>query len=633
MDPSKRFDGDTRTDGMDRFQCYYREHQRLITDEDEWRALEAVLRTPLPFTFRLPRSDERVFQRLVHEAADLDAVELKWYGAGGAWSFDLLKDPARKAWLVAHGTRGTAVRQEAVSMLPALLLCAEEGDVVLDCCAAPGNKTAQLLELVGANGLVFANDADAKRAYMLSHQLTRLGPHVAQRLIVAAADAGAFPFLAGAGFDRVLCDAPCSGDGTLRKAPRNWRSWRCREGLRCHATQLRLSWRCAQLLKTGGTLVYSTCALNPIENEAVVSALLRRAGGALELVDAHAALADRGWATARRGLETWRVCIDDAAGGIAALPEAFADLSPDEKCRVSRSMFPTTDGQPLQRCARIYPHDGNTGGFFIALLRKVRDFDDDDERPQKAAAKGTGADAAVPPAADCAPAARASTDGAASTTADGAASTTAAALPDAPEDGDGQYRPLGSTKWAAIVDFFGLRAEALPWRPCARSDGTQRAVWLLSAGVAAAVESLQRQGVRVVYAGTKCLAVTGGGAQSQLDYRVTAAGATLLAGADAVGAARFVKVDDGAFDALLAFAARGAGAGVGFDELPEPLALELRVLAVGSVVAVARNASLPLWRGAAGVRVMLAADDADFMAQNRAHDRSEDAAKRATQDP
>ena len=72
-------------------------------------------------------------------------------------------------------------------------------------------------------------------------------------------------------FDRVLCDVPCSGDGTMRKAPDIWRRWTATNGNGLHVLQLRIALHAAHLLKVGGRLVFSTCTFNPIEDEAVVA--------------------------------------------------------------------------------------------------------------------------------------------------------------------------------------------------------------------------------------------------------------------------------------------------------------------------------------------------------------------------
>lgn len=72
-------------------------------------------------------------------------------------------------------------------------------------------------------------------------------------------------------FDRVLCDVPCSGDGTLRKAPDIWRRWTANNGNGLHALQLRIALHSAHMLRVGGRMVYSTCTFNPVEDEAVVA--------------------------------------------------------------------------------------------------------------------------------------------------------------------------------------------------------------------------------------------------------------------------------------------------------------------------------------------------------------------------
>ena len=134
------------------------------------------------------------------------------------------------------------IRQEAVSMVPAALLGIRPGHKLLDMCASPGSKTTQALEAIhggkAEGGLVVANDTDARRARLLIRRCAALGELTA-RLAVTQHDATKFPNVlapcwrddgpggtaAGANrypdgpYDRVLCDVPCSGDGTLRKNP------------------------------------------------------------------------------------------------------------------------------------------------------------------------------------------------------------------------------------------------------------------------------------------------------------------------------------------------------------------------------------------------------------------------------
>lgn len=171
-------------------------------------------------------------------------------------------------------------------MIPALLLDVQRHHRVLDLCAAPGSKTKQVMEelalkasvssneqATGGNGFIVANDANQKRGHLLVHQLQRLGLDTA---VVTCHKGQDFPGLYENGelrntnvFDRVICDVPCSGDGTIRKNKNLWRQWALGSPLTLYKIQLELALRAAALLKTHGLMVYSTCSLNPIENESV----------------------------------------------------------------------------------------------------------------------------------------------------------------------------------------------------------------------------------------------------------------------------------------------------------------------------------------------------------------------------
>jgi 16S rRNA C967 or C1407 C5-methylase (RsmB/RsmF family) len=160
----------------------------------------------------------------------------------------------------------------------------------LDMCAAPGSKTGQIIEALGIDpgddGLVVANDIDEKRCYMLVHQSGRFG---SPKCMVTNHEAQHFPqppFL----FDRVLADVPCSGDGTLRKNPDLWGKWTPALGFGLHRLQLAIALRGIRLTAVGGRFVYSTCSLNPVEDEAVVLELLRRTKGAVRLLDMSSSL-------------------------------------------------------------------------------------------------------------------------------------------------------------------------------------------------------------------------------------------------------------------------------------------------------------------------------------------------------
>lgn len=311
-------------------------------------------------------------------------------------------------FLVAETTVGNISRQEAVSMIPPLLMDIEPHHVVLDMCAAPGSKTAQIIEAIHAGeetrteeavaqdvptnkadnggrptGLVIANDADYKRSHMLIHQTKRLN---SPNLIVTNHDATWFPSLLVSGpeevkeylkFDRILADVPCTGDGTARKNYGVWRDWSPGGAFNLHLTQVRILVRGLQMLKVGGRIVYSTCSMNPIENEAVLASAIDRCGGLdkVNIVDVSHELPEL---KRRPGVGSWKVFDRDGVW-FNNFQEVENDVKSIQRLsRITREMFPTEDNKelndptrvPLERAIRVYPHLQDTGGFFIAVLEK-----------------------------------------------------------------------------------------------------------------------------------------------------------------------------------------------------------------------------------------------------------------------
>ena len=318
-------------------------------------------------------------------------------------------------------------------MIPPLLMDVKPGMIVLDLCAAPGSKAAQLIEMVHGGeeartrkvvrrmktdqgrevspdgrlmeeqieeeeqsgdwsddgrttGLLIANDADYKRAHMLVHQMKRLN---SPNLIVTNHDATMYPSIKLLSehtrengeirnkylkFDRVLADVPCSGDGTCRKNINVWKDWNPGNALGLFSTQVRILVRALQLLKVGGKVVYSTCSMNPVENEAVVATAIDRCGGMskVDIIDCNSALPQL---RRRQGLNSWKVM--DKHGRIwsswQAVEEEKAKNGEEGLGRLSEFMFPSStkeDAVPLNRCMRVYGHLQDTGAFFITVLEK-----------------------------------------------------------------------------------------------------------------------------------------------------------------------------------------------------------------------------------------------------------------------
>ncbi|KAI0366506.1 S-adenosyl-L-methionine-dependent methyltransferase [Pilatotrama ljubarskyi] len=407
----------------ERLEKYYKA-QNILPD-DEWEPFLETLKNPLPTTFRVAGS--RQAARLLNDTIkdvhvphlggvifEGEAVsppqQIPWYPEGLAWQFNVSKKVLRKSpefkkfhsFLVFETEVGNVSRQEAVSMLPPLFLEVEPHHRVIDMCAAPGSKTAQLLEALHANdtitsssipsGLLIANDSDYKRTHLLIHQSARL-PSPA--LMVTNLDASIFPAIKIPSeqttfpehtkariaakrqyqlmFDRILCDVPCSGDGTLRKNPGIWKHWSPMDGNGLHSLQLRILQRAMRMLKKGGRIVYSTCSLNPVENEAVVAAALKSIPG-FELVDMSDHLPGL---IHRPGLTVWKPSVTKEINTDFATYEDYIQ-SLDESQRSSSKMLeshwppPATEAERLHltRCLRIYPHLQDTGGFFVAILQK-----------------------------------------------------------------------------------------------------------------------------------------------------------------------------------------------------------------------------------------------------------------------
>ena len=132
------------------------------------------------------------------------------------------------------------------------------------------------MEKMNNDGVVIGNDLEWKRANTLAHRSKRSCSTCA---LITNFDATFFPWLSGStfqGFDRILCDVPCSSDGTIRKNPGIWKTWSMQNGMEIHSRQLKILQHGMKLLKRNGLLVYSTCSLNPLENEAVIATALYR---------------------------------------------------------------------------------------------------------------------------------------------------------------------------------------------------------------------------------------------------------------------------------------------------------------------------------------------------------------------
>lgn len=161
--------------------------------------------------------------------------------------------------------------QEPSAMTPANVLPIEKGDIVLDACAAPGGKSLELASKLGDSGLLVSNDISVSRAYSLLKNL-ELGGH--KNIYVMAEDISKLSKKFVKSFDKILIDAPCSGEGMLRKDPSIIKEWEDKGNEYYANLQKDIVKSAVSMLKDGGMMVYSTCTFDKSEDEDIVSYIL-----------------------------------------------------------------------------------------------------------------------------------------------------------------------------------------------------------------------------------------------------------------------------------------------------------------------------------------------------------------------
>lgn len=226
--------------------------------------------------------------------------------------------------------------QEPSAMAPAPLLPVRPGDRVLDLCAAPGGKATGLGARLQGRGLLVANDASNTRSKALLRNLELFGiPNCFVTNETPERLAAAFPGF----FDKILVDAPCSGEGMFRKEPAAVKTWTLEKTDLCARMQREILEKAVHMLAPGGLLMYSTCTFAPLENEGSVSYILEH----LPEMD------------------------------LVRLP-AIHGSSPSDPA--------WGNGDPrLERCLRLWPHRCQGEGHFLALFQK--NSRREKERPQK----------------------------------------------------------------------------------------------------------------------------------------------------------------------------------------------------------------------------------------------------------
>ena len=298
--------------------AFVERYSRFIPDFDAF--LDAMQR-PLRRTFRA-NTLKATRDQVVELMADLKPEPLPWYELG----FSLAQGEGLGK-RIEHFV-GLIYVQEAASMAPPLVLRPQPGERILDIAAAPGSKTTEMSAMMSNTGIVISNDPSPTRIRGLIGNVDRAG---CLNVAVCRMDGSALGRAVAGMCDRVLVDAPCSSEGTIRKSAQALDRWSVTAIERFPSIQKRLILAGYLALKPGGVMVYSTCTIAPEENESVVTQLLARQP------EAEVREAELPGLVMRPGLREWET---------ESFPEA------------------------VTRCRRILPQDNDTEPFFLALIRR-----------------------------------------------------------------------------------------------------------------------------------------------------------------------------------------------------------------------------------------------------------------------
>ncbi|TNY20842.1 nucleolar protein NOP2 [Rhodotorula diobovata] len=276
--------------------------------------------TPRPLTIRVNTLKTRrrdLAQALINRGVNLEPLEGGWSKVGlQVFSGSSVPIGATPEYLAGH-----YILQAASSFLPVMAMDPQPHERCLDMSAAPGGKTTYISALMGNTGEVWANDSSRGRIKGLGGNVARLG---CRNVIITNVDGREFPKVMG-GFDRVLLDAPCSGSGVISKDPSVKVNKTERDFMLLGHLQKQLLLCAIDSVKTGGTVVYSTCSVTTEENEAVVSYALRKRP--------HVKLVDTGLPFGKEGFKSFR-----------------------------GKQF----GKGIELTRRFYPHVQNVDGFYVA---------------------------------------------------------------------------------------------------------------------------------------------------------------------------------------------------------------------------------------------------------------------------
>lgn len=295
----------------------FMENMREILGE-EYENFQESYKKPRQYGLRVNTS--KISPEEFKKLAPFHLTPIPWVKNG--YYYEEQDQPSRHPFYFA----GLYYLQEPSAMTPASRLEVQPGERVLDLCAAPGGKATELGAKLKGQGLLVANDISASRAKALLKNLEVFGiPNLYLLNEIPNRMAEQFQSF----FDKILVDAPCSGEGMFRKEPEVAKVWNPEKPAACAKIQKEVIKCAARMLRPGGKLLYSTCTFSGVENEQVVQHLL-------DVCPEFSLLEMEGY-------------------------EGFAHGEPK-----------LAGGNPeLKKCVRIWPHQMEGEGHFLALLQKA----------------------------------------------------------------------------------------------------------------------------------------------------------------------------------------------------------------------------------------------------------------------
>lgn len=301
--------------------------------EERYKILSSDYDAFLDYSFRFLRRAIRVNTLKISVTDLISRLKDKWeltpvpWCKEGFWIKYKGEDNRRDVGNLIEHTLGYIYIQEPASMIPPIVLDPKPGETVLDMCAAPGSKTTQIAQYMKNKGVLLCNDYKGMRVKSLGLNVQRMGLTNAVITLMH----GRFFSKSDVQFDKILVDAPCSGVGTIRKSLKTLSIWNPNMIRRLAGTQKQLIQTAFDILKPGGELVYSTCTLEPEEDEGIIDYLLKNNSDA-KVMDIELPI----------------------KRGNPILNFNGVEYSPD----VSKSL-------------RIWPQDNDTEGFFVCKIKKM----------------------------------------------------------------------------------------------------------------------------------------------------------------------------------------------------------------------------------------------------------------------